>query len=71
MTCGAGGALNVTFKALLDPGDEVVVIAPYFGEYVFYVDFEGNSEDEVVSEMLSSLSKHTERYKMLGCYPAA
>ena len=40
-------------------------------EYVFYVDFEGNSEDEVVSEMLSSLSKHTERYKILGCYPAA
>ena len=40
-------------------------------EYVFYVDFEGNTEDEAVSETLSSLSKFTERYKMLGCYPAA
>ena len=25
MTCGAGGALNVIFKTLLDPGDEVLV----------------------------------------------
>ncbi|MDD5711234.1 MAG: pyridoxal phosphate-dependent aminotransferase [Smithellaceae bacterium] len=38
MTCGAGGALNVIFKALLDPGDEVLVPAPYFVEYPFYVD---------------------------------
>ncbi|MBD3336621.1 MAG: aminotransferase class I/II-fold pyridoxal phosphate-dependent enzyme, partial [Candidatus Eisenbacteria bacterium] len=33
MTCGAGGGLNVALKALLDPGDEVVVIAPFFPEY--------------------------------------
>ena len=32
MTCGAGGALNVVMKALLDPGDEVVVFSPYFVE---------------------------------------
>ena len=30
MTCGAGGALNVVMKALLDPDDEVVIFAPYF-----------------------------------------
>lgn len=41
MTCGAGGAMNVILKALLDPGDEVVVIAPYFPEYVFYIDNQG------------------------------
>lgn len=41
MTCGAGAGLNVTFKALLDPGDEVVVIAPYFVEYLYYVDNQG------------------------------
>jgi aspartate aminotransferase len=41
MTCGAGGALNVIFKALLDPGDEVVLFAPYFGEYPFYVENHG------------------------------
>lgn len=38
MTVGAGGGLNVVFKALLDPGDEVIVSAPYFVEYGSYVD---------------------------------
>lgn len=37
MTVGAGGALNALLKALLDPGDEVVLLAPYFAEYRFYV----------------------------------
>lgn len=41
MTCGAAGALNVIFKALLDPGDEVLVPAPYFVEYGMYVDNHG------------------------------
>ncbi len=41
MTCGAAGALNVMFKALLDPGDEVLVPRPYFVEYNFYVDNHG------------------------------
>lgn len=41
MTCGAAGALNVTFKTLLDPGDEVISPAPYFVEYNFYVDNHG------------------------------
>ena len=41
MTCGAGGALNVALKALLDPGDEVIVIAPFFPEYRFYIDNHG------------------------------
>ncbi|MGC1401918.1 MAG: pyridoxal phosphate-dependent aminotransferase [Thermodesulfobacteriota bacterium] len=38
MTCGAAGALNVVLKALLDPGDELIVLAPYFVEYLFYTD---------------------------------
>ncbi|OUU22822.1 MAG: aspartate aminotransferase [Planctomycetia bacterium TMED53] len=37
MTVGAGGALNVFLKAVLNPGDEVIVLSPYFVEYVFYV----------------------------------
>lgn len=41
MTCGAGGALNVILKVLLDPGDEVIVLAPFFVEYRFYVDNAG------------------------------
>jgi len=43
MTCGAGGALNVIFKTLLDPGDEVIIPAPFFVEYRFYVDNAGGS----------------------------
>jgi aspartate aminotransferase len=38
MTCGAGGALNVALKTILDPQDEVLILAPYFVEYFFYVD---------------------------------
>jgi aspartate aminotransferase len=41
VTCGAAAALNVILKALLDPGDEVVVFAPYFPEYLFYADNHG------------------------------
>ncbi|MGQ9693111.1 MAG: pyridoxal phosphate-dependent aminotransferase [Thermodesulfobacteriota bacterium] len=38
MTCGAGGALNVALKTILDPQDEVLILAPYFVEYFFYID---------------------------------
>jgi aspartate aminotransferase len=38
MTCGAGGALNVALKTILDAGDEVIVLSPYFVEYLFYID---------------------------------
>jgi len=41
MTCGAAGAINVTMKALLNPGEEVILLAPYFVEYNFYVDNHG------------------------------
>lgn len=41
MTCGAGGALNVILKTLLDPGEEVIIPAPFFVEYRFYVDNAG------------------------------
>lgn len=43
MTCGAGGALNVVLKTLLDPGDEVIIFAPYFVEYHFYADNHGGT----------------------------
>lgn len=52
MTCGAAGGLNVVMKALLNPGDEVILLAPYFVEYNFYVDNHGgtstvvNTDDE-------------------------
>ena len=37
MTVGAAGGLNVALKAIVDPGDEIIVFAPYFGEYDNYI----------------------------------
>lgn len=37
MTVGASGAANVVLKSILDPGDEVIILAPYFVEYKFYI----------------------------------
>ena len=37
MTVGAAGACNVILKSILDPGDEVIVLAPFFPEYQFYI----------------------------------
>lgn len=47
MTVGAAGGLNVILKSLLNPGDEVVVFAPYFGEYRSYT----NNYDGVLVEV--------------------
>ncbi|HDS15384.1 MAG TPA: pyridoxal phosphate-dependent aminotransferase [Proteobacteria bacterium] len=47
MTCGAGGALNVIFKTILNPGDEIVCPSPFFVEYNFYVDNHGGVLREV------------------------
>jgi aspartate aminotransferase len=37
LTSGAAGAANIALKSILDPGDEVIVLAPYFPEYRFYI----------------------------------
>ncbi len=47
MTCGAGGALNVVLKTILNPGEEILILAPYFVEYKFYVDNHGGITREV------------------------
>jgi len=41
MTCGAAGALNVVLKTILNEGDEVIIFAPYFPEYINYIDNHG------------------------------
>jgi aspartate aminotransferase len=43
MTNGAAGAINTVLKAILDPGDEVIVLKPYFPEYRFYIENHGGS----------------------------
>lgn len=47
MTCGAAGALNVTLKTIIDPGDEVIVLIPCFFEYYYYIDNHGGTPVEV------------------------
>jgi aspartate aminotransferase len=47
MTTGAGGGLNVVFKTICDPGDEVIVSRPYFVDYRFYISNHGGKAVEV------------------------
>lgn len=41
MTCGAAAGLNIVLHSLLDPGDEVLVLIPYFTEYPRYIEEAG------------------------------
>ena len=41
MTVGSAGACNVILKSILDPGDEVIVLMPFFPEYQFYISNHG------------------------------
>ncbi len=50
MTCGAAGGLNVVMKTLLNPGDEVIILAPYFVEYGFYIDNHGGMSKTVKTD---------------------
>jgi len=71
MTCGAGGGLNVVFKTLLDPGDEVMVPSPFFVEYRFYVDNHGgvcklvDTQDDFSLDMDAMESAFTEKTKIV------
>lgn len=38
MSCGAAGAVNTVLKTITEPGDEIIIFAPYFAEYVYYID---------------------------------
>ncbi|WP_449244898.1 pyridoxal phosphate-dependent aminotransferase [Desulfobacca acetoxidans] len=55
MTCGAAGALNVILKALLNPGEEVIILAPFFPEYIFYIDNHGGTPRVVETDALFQL----------------
>ncbi|MBQ2273675.1 MAG: pyridoxal phosphate-dependent aminotransferase [Clostridia bacterium] len=41
MTCGAAASLTVSLHALVNPGDEVIVLAPYFPEYRVFAEKAG------------------------------
>ena len=50
MTTGAAGALNVLFKAILNPGERIVIFAPYFVEDGFYAQNVGSHLHTVETE---------------------
>jgi aspartate aminotransferase len=50
MTCGASGGLNIALKAILNPGDEVIILAPYFVDYVSYIDNHGGIAKAVATD---------------------
>ena len=37
MTVGAAAALNVIVRATCNPGDQIAILTPFFGEYMFYI----------------------------------
>lgn len=41
MTCGAAASLTITLHAIVNPGDEIIVLAPFFPEYSVYIDGAG------------------------------
>lgn len=41
LTMGAAACLSACFTALIEPGDEIIVIAPYFPEYRIWIEFAG------------------------------
>ncbi len=41
MTVGAAGGINVVLKTIADPGDEILILSPYFVEYIFYAQNHG------------------------------
>ena len=41
MTCGAAASLTITLKAICNPGDEVIVLAPFFPEYSVFIENAG------------------------------
>jgi aspartate aminotransferase len=50
MTVGAAGAINTVLKSILDPGDEAIVLKPYFPEYRFYIENHGGRVVEVETD---------------------
>ena len=66
MTCGAAGAINIVMKSLLNPGDEVILLAPYFVEYNFYVDNHGGVSKVVNTDQKFNLDLTAIRAAITG-----
>lgn len=62
MTVGAAGAINTILRSILDSEDEVIIISPFFAEYIFYIEHQNGKyivcdSDENWMPNLSNLEK--------------
>ncbi len=87
MTVGCAGAMNTALKAMLDPGDEVIVPMPFFPDYQFYISNHGGrmvpveTDEEFSLNIAAIKSKITPRTRAIvlnspnnpsgAIYPAA
>lgn len=62
MTVGAASGLNIVFKAILNPEDEVIVFAPYFSEYNNYIE-NYNGIVKVISPNLNNFEPNLNELK--------
>jgi len=62
LVTGAAAALNIIFKTLLNPGDEVIAFAPYFGEYNNYTSNHGG-KIVAVSPDITTFQPNMEEFK--------
>jgi aspartate aminotransferase len=60
MSCGTAGALNITLKALLNPGEEIITFAPYYFDYESYTDNHGG-----IFKIISSDDNFIPRFDLL------
>ena len=71
MSVGAAGGMNVVMKTLLNPGDEVIVFAPYFAEYNFYIPNNGgvrvvvDTTDDLLPDLEDFAKKITAKTKIV------
>lgn len=64
MASGAAGALAHAFRAVTVPGEDIIVFAPYFPEYVPYIEATG-ANIKIVEADTESFQIHFERFEEL------
>ena len=70
-TCGASAAINITLRAVLEPGDEVLILSPYFPDYPAHVSNHGGTPvvvpttEEFLPDLAAMEGAITERTRVL------
>ena len=65
MTCGAAGALNAALRAIVNPGEDIILFAPYFTEFENYIFYAG-AEEKIVPTDETFMPRMDELEKAIG-----